>query len=104
CAFEVTSAAHTARPYSHCDILPLALYFIVTVVVSRGRHLFPELVGALLGDRLHDHGPAREPRRGRRGLVGPGVLLVGAALGTDRFRLAEGVKLRAAVVTLVFLS
>src|SRR5262249_31095747 len=92
------------RPLRLGFLVLVELVVVVTVVFFRGRHLFPELVGVLLGDRLHDHGPARGPRRGRRGLVGPGVLLVGAALGTDRFRLAEVVKLRAAVVTLVFLS
>src|SRR5580765_5153710 len=92
------------RPRRLDFLVFLELGFVVTLFFFRGRNLFPELVGVLLGDRLHDHGAARGPRRGRRGLVGAGVFLVGAALGTDRVRLAEVVELRAAVETLVFFS
>src|SRR5262245_51122499 len=66
--------------------------------------LLTELRRVLVGNRLEQRRAPRGTRRGRRRVVGLGVLLVRSALGTDRVGLTEVVELRVAVEALVLFT
>src|SRR5215472_1430783 len=77
---------------------------VVLVVLFRCRTFLAEFVCLLVRNRFEDRRPAGRPRRRSGRILSSGLFLIRAALGADRFGLAEVVELRSAAVTLKLFS